>query len=157
MSTWSNVFSCVVCLFSNGVRLFYLSLLYTVWLNSIKGNFFVIFWWANYYSLSPFDRAIGNGFRLSKNLTNTQSNLDNKVIPEFQRNFDDLSQAIFLYSLLLMMATECASNRLWQSTFTNKKLTLQRTIGSEITMWNFWRKFSSPCKEFSDVASARYL
>lgn len=44
----------------------------------------------NYYSLSPFDRAIGNGFRLSKNLTNTQSNLDNKVIPEFQRNFDDL-------------------------------------------------------------------
>ena len=45
----------------------------------------------NYYSLSPFDRAIGNGFRLSKNLTNSnQSNLDNEIIPDFKRNFDDL-------------------------------------------------------------------
>jgi len=44
----------------------------------------------NYYSLSPFDRAIGNGFRLSKNLTNKKSNLDSNTIPYFKRNFDDL-------------------------------------------------------------------
>ena len=44
----------------------------------------------NYYSSSPFDRTNGNGFRLSKNLTNNQSNLNNKVIPDFKRNFDDL-------------------------------------------------------------------
>ena len=44
----------------------------------------------NYYSSSPFDRSIGNGFRLSKNLTNNQSDLDNDIIPEFQRNFDEL-------------------------------------------------------------------
>tara|TARA_Y100001980_G_C14543874_1_gene322795 strand:+ start:55 stop:2316 length:2262 start_codon:yes stop_codon:yes gene_type:complete len=44
----------------------------------------------NYYSLPPFDRAIGNGFRLSKNLTNSQNDLDNEIIPDFQRNFDDL-------------------------------------------------------------------
>ncbi len=44
----------------------------------------------NYYSLSPFDRSIGNGFRLSKNLSNKQSELDNKIIPDFKRNFDEL-------------------------------------------------------------------
>ena len=44
----------------------------------------------NYYSLSPFNRSIGNGFRLSKNLTNNQSDLDNDIIPDFQRNFEDL-------------------------------------------------------------------
>ena len=33
----------------------------------------------NYYSLSPFDRSIGNGFRLSKNLTNGES-LDDDII-----------------------------------------------------------------------------
>ena len=44
----------------------------------------------NYYSLSAFDRSIGNGFRLSKNLTNNQSELDYDIIPNFQRNFDEL-------------------------------------------------------------------
>lgn len=44
----------------------------------------------NYYSLSPFDRSIGNGFRLSKNLSNKQSELDNEIIPDFKRNFDEL-------------------------------------------------------------------
>ena len=44
----------------------------------------------NYYSSSPFDRAIGNGFRLSKNLVNNQSELDHKIIPDFKRNFDDV-------------------------------------------------------------------
>ena len=44
----------------------------------------------NYYSLSAFDRSIGNGFRLSKNLTNSQSDLDYDIIPDFQRNFDEL-------------------------------------------------------------------
>ena len=44
----------------------------------------------NYYSLSAFDRSIGNGFRLSKNLTNNQSDLDYDIIPNFQRNFDEL-------------------------------------------------------------------
>ncbi len=44
----------------------------------------------NYYSLSPFDRTIGNGFRLSKNLSNKKSELDNKIIPDFKRNFDEL-------------------------------------------------------------------
>ncbi len=44
----------------------------------------------NYYSSSPFDRTIGNGFRLSKNLINNQSDLDNEIIPDFKRNFDDL-------------------------------------------------------------------
>ena len=44
----------------------------------------------NYYSLSPFDRTIGNGFRLSKNLSNKQSHLDNKIIPDFKRNFNEL-------------------------------------------------------------------
>ncbi len=52
----------------------------------------------NYYSLSPFDRSIGNGFRLSKNLTNGQSKLDNDIIPEFKRNFyeiEDVSDEVF--------------------------------------------------------------
>ena len=52
----------------------------------------------NYYSLSPFDRSIGNGFRLSKNLTNGQSELDNDIIPEFKRNFyeiEDVSDEVF--------------------------------------------------------------
>ena len=52
----------------------------------------------NYYSLSPFDRSIGNGFRLSKNLTNGQSELDNDIIPEFKRNFykiEDISDEVF--------------------------------------------------------------
>jgi len=44
----------------------------------------------NYYSLSPFDRSIGNGFRLSKNLSNKKSELDNEIIPDFKRNFDEL-------------------------------------------------------------------
>ena len=44
----------------------------------------------NYYSLSPFDRSIGNGIRLSKNLTLGQSKLDNDIIPDFQRNFDKI-------------------------------------------------------------------
>ena len=41
----------------------------------------------NYYSLSPFDRSIGNGFRLSKNLTNGESNLDDDIIPNFKEIF----------------------------------------------------------------------
>ena len=52
----------------------------------------------NYYSKSPFDRSIGNGIRLSKNLTKNQSKLDNDVIPEFQRDFDkidDVSDEVF--------------------------------------------------------------
>ena len=52
----------------------------------------------NYYSLSPFDRSLGNGIRLSKNLTTGQSKLDNDIIPEFQRNFDeidDISDEVF--------------------------------------------------------------
>ena len=52
----------------------------------------------NYYSLSPFDRSIGNGFRLSKNLTNGESELDNDIIPEFKRNFyeiEDVSDEVF--------------------------------------------------------------
>jgi dienelactone hydrolase len=52
----------------------------------------------NYYSLSPLDRSIGNGFRLSKNLINTKSELDDNIIPEFQRNFeelDDISNEVF--------------------------------------------------------------
>ncbi len=52
----------------------------------------------NYYSLSPFDRSIGNGFRLSKNLTNGRSELDNDIIPEFKRNFyeiEDISDEVF--------------------------------------------------------------
>ena len=44
----------------------------------------------NYYSSSPFDRAIGNGFRLSKNLVNYQSDLDNIIIPDFKRDFNEL-------------------------------------------------------------------
>ena len=52
----------------------------------------------NYYSQSPFDRSIGNGIRLSKNLSINQSKLDNDVIPEFQRDFDkidDISDEVF--------------------------------------------------------------
>ena len=52
----------------------------------------------NYYSLSPFDRSIGNGFRLSKNLTNGESELDNDIIPEFKRSFyeiEDVSDEVF--------------------------------------------------------------
>ena len=52
----------------------------------------------NYYSKSPFDRSIGNGIRLSKNLTKNKSKLDNDVIPEFQRDFDkidDVSDEVF--------------------------------------------------------------
>jgi len=52
----------------------------------------------NYYSLSPLDRSIGNGFRLSKNLTNGESELDNDIIPEFKRNFyeiEDVSDEVF--------------------------------------------------------------
>ncbi|MDC1336344.1 SUMF1/EgtB/PvdO family nonheme iron enzyme [Flavobacteriaceae bacterium] len=52
----------------------------------------------NYYSKSPFDRDIGNGIRLSKNLTKNKSKLDNDVIPEFQRDFDkidDVSDEVF--------------------------------------------------------------
>jgi len=52
----------------------------------------------NYYSLSPFDRSIGNGLRLSKNLTNGQSEFGNDIIPEFKRNFyeiDDVSDEVF--------------------------------------------------------------
>lgn len=52
----------------------------------------------NYYSLSPFDRNIGNGFRLSKNLTNGQSELDNDIIPNFKRNFyeiENVSDEVF--------------------------------------------------------------
>ena len=52
----------------------------------------------NYYSLSPFDRSIGNGFRLSKNLTNGESNLDDEIIPNFKRNFyniENVSDEVF--------------------------------------------------------------
>ena len=45
----------------------------------------------NYYSQSPFDRSLGNGIRLLKNLTNEVSKFDNEIIPEFQRDFSKLS------------------------------------------------------------------
>ena len=45
----------------------------------------------NYYSLSPMDRSIGNGIRLSKNLTNTKNTKQNNfVVEQFERNILDL-------------------------------------------------------------------
>ena len=46
----------------------------------------------NYYSLSPMDRSIGNGIRLAKTLNENHSSLlDNKIIPEYNRNISELS------------------------------------------------------------------
>ena len=45
----------------------------------------------NYYSASPFERSVGNGFRLSKSLKNYKSVTDDDIIPEFERDFDNIS------------------------------------------------------------------
>ena len=44
----------------------------------------------NFYSLKPLDRTVGNGIRLVKKLSNKSSELDSKIIPEYNRNSDDL-------------------------------------------------------------------
>ena len=52
----------------------------------------------NYYSVSPLDRSIGNGMRLSKTLSDKSSDLDDKVIPEYKRDvtkIDDVSDEVF--------------------------------------------------------------
>ena len=52
----------------------------------------------NYYSISPFDRSIGNGMRLAKTLSEEVSDLNNKVIPEYKRDvteIPDISDEVF--------------------------------------------------------------
>ena len=53
----------------------------------------------NYYSLSPLDRSIGNGIRLSSTLNDDNiSLLDDKIIPDYNRNIsdlDDVSDEVF--------------------------------------------------------------
>ncbi len=93
----------------------------------------------NYYSSSPFDRTIGNGLRLSKNLTNNQSDLDNEIIPDFQRNFDDLDdvsdevfevyKSQFDYNKPLNSKTTNIEN--FQEGYTAQKFELETTYESD--------------------------
>ena len=93
----------------------------------------------NYYSSSPFDRTIGNGFRLSKNLTNNKSDLDNEIIPDFKRNFDDLDdvsdevfevyKSQFDYNKPLNSKTTNIEN--FQEGYTAQKFELETTYESD--------------------------
>lgn len=99
----------------------------------------------NYYSLSPFDRSIGNGFRLSKNLTNNQSNLDNDIIPDFKRNFDDLNdvsdevfdvyKSQFEYNKTLDSKT--TNFEVFQEGYTAQKFEMETTYESEEKLFGY--------------------
>jgi dienelactone hydrolase/heme/copper-type cytochrome/quinol oxidase subunit 2 len=99
----------------------------------------------NYYSSSPFDRAIGNGFRLSKNLVNSQSDLDNEIIPDFKRDFGNLNdvsddvfeifKSQFDYNKSLDSKTINIEN--FQEGYTAQKFEMETTYQSDESMYGY--------------------
>ena len=99
----------------------------------------------NYYSSSPFDRTIGNGFRLSKNLINNKSDLDNEIIPDFKRNFDDLDdvsdevfevyKSQFNYNKPLNSKTTNIEN--FQDGYSAQKFEMETTYQSDENLYGY--------------------
>ena len=101
----------------------------------------------NYYSLSPMDRSIGNGIRLSQNL-NTSKNLEqnNFIVEQFERNIIDLPDVSdelfefyktqFDYDKSSINAT--TTNILnFQEGYTAQKFELETTYDSEEKLFGY--------------------